>query len=280
MNKKISIIGGDLRIVKLLKILEKEQYNVSSFGLEKVEEINENLKSSSIEECIDNSEIVISAIPFSKDDKYINSPFSNYNIEIQQLFTKMKNIKFIAGSISKQIIDRSQNIEIIDILQSEKFTIKNAIPSAEGAIQIAMEQSEKTLHGSKILIMGFGRIGKILAKMLNGIGSKVFCEARKETDIAWIQAYGYNAIELDNMQNYLSEFDFIFNTIPVVILDENNLLKVKKECLIVDLASKPGGIDFESANRLKIKNIWALGLPGKVAPETVAQYIKGELNLM
>lgn len=280
MGKKISIIGGDLRIVKLLKLLENEGFDISCFGLEKV---NNNNKSNSLESCLENSEIVISAIPFSKDDKYINAPFSDCNIEILQLFEIIKNVKFIAGAINNQLIknvEKSKNIEFVDILLSERFAIKNAIPSAEGAIQIAMEQSDKTLHGNNVLVMGFGRIGKILAKMLNGIGANVYCEARKKEDIAWIEAYGYNAIELKNLKNNLFKFDFIFNTIPVVILDENNLREIKKECVIIDLASKPGGINYEVANQFKIKNIWALGLPGKVAPETVAKYIKEELNLM
>ena len=102
--------------------------------------------------------------------------------------------------------------------------------SAEGAIQVAMEQSLKTIHGSNSLVMGFGRIGKILSKMLNGIGAKVYCEARKSTDLAWIEAYGFNSINLKDIEDYLPKFDFIFNTIPVMILDKTRLEKVKKDC--------------------------------------------------
>ena len=109
--------------------------------------------------------------------------------------------------------------------------------------------------------------------MLLGIGAKVYCEARKESDIAWIQAYGYNAIYLEKLNEKLNEFDFIFNTIPCLILDKNNLNLIKKDCLLIDLASKPGGIDFDEADRLHLQTVWALALPGKVAPETAAKYI-------
>lgn len=109
--------------------------------------------------------------------------------------------------------------------------------------------------------------------MLNGIGAKVYCEARKDADIAWIQAYGYNAINLKELNKYLNQFDFIFNTIPYLILDKSNLNLIKKDCVLIDLASKPGGIDFEEAERLKLQTDWALALPGKVAPETAAKYI-------
>ncbi len=49
---------------------------------------------------------------------------------------------------------------------------------------------------------------------------------------------------------------------------------VKKECLLIDLASKPGGIDQEEAKKQDLKSIWALALPGKVAPVTTAKFIK------
>lgn len=259
MEGKISIIGGDLRIIKLVKLLEKESFVVSTFGLEKSNEIKQNQKNETIEECLKNSRMVISSIPFSKDGIHINAPFANQPIEAEYLFKNLRNVKFIAGSIQKEIIDKS--VEVIDILQNETLTIMNAIPSAEGAIQVAMEQSLKTIHGSNSLVMGFGRIGKILSKMLNGIGAKVYCEARKSTDLAWIEAYGFNSINLKDIEDYLPKFDFIFNTIPVMILDKTRLEKVKKDCLIIDLASNPGGVNFEVAKELGIKTNWALGLP-------------------
>ena len=158
-------------------------------------------------------------------------------------------------------------------MKFEELIVLNSIPTAEGAIQIAMEKSLITLHNSKCLVLGFGRIGKILAKMLLGIGAQVYCEARKEQDIAWIKSYGYNAIHLNDLDNNLGNFDFIFNTIPYLILDKSRLSLIKSECLLIDLASKPGGIDFEEAEKLKLQTDWALALPGKVAPKTAAGYI-------
>jgi dipicolinate synthase subunit A len=158
-------------------------------------------------------------------------------------------------------------------MKLEELTVLNAIPTAEGAIQLAMQNSLVTLHDSNCLVLGFGRIGKILSKMLNGIGAKVYCEARKDQDIAWIKSYGYNAIKLDELDGSLNKFDFIFNTIPYLILDKKKLSIVKKDCLLIDLASKPGGIDFKEAENLGIQCLWALALPGKVAPKTAAKYI-------
>lgn len=138
---------------------------------------------------------------------------------------------------------------------------------------LAMEKSRITLNNSNCLILGFGRIGKILSKMLSGIGANVYCEARKNSDIAWIKSFGYTPINLEDLDEYLYKFDFIFNTIPHLILDAKRLELINKECLLIDLASKPGGIDFQKANEMGLQTEWALALPGKVAPKTAAKYL-------
>ena len=272
----ITIIGGDSRIEELVKFLEQDKNEICLYGLEKSKKLK-HLKSSNTMQCaIKNSDLIITSIPLSKDGIYINTPLSDKKILIKELFEIVKNKKIITGNITSEIqniIKFENNIEIVDVLKFEELTVLNSIPTAEGAIQIAMEKSNITIHNSKCLVLGFGRIGKILAKMLLGIGAKVYCEARKEQDIAWIQSYGYNAIYLKDLNKYLSEFDFIFNTIPYLILDKTNLKLLKQDCILIDLASKPGGIDFEEANKLHIKNDWALALPGKVAPKTAACYI-------
>ena len=117
--------------------------------------------------------------------------------------------------------------QIIDILKREELSILNAVSTAEGAIKIAIEETQKNLHGSNILVMGFGRIGKILSHMLNGLGAKVACEARKHSDLAWIKAYGYEPIPLIELKENLEKFDVIINTIPYMLLDRDALDNVK-----------------------------------------------------
>lgn len=137
-----------------------------------------------------------------------------------------------------------------------------------------MEETSRTVHGSNVLVMGFGRIGKVLANMLDGIGAKVYCEARKDEDIAWIKAYGYNPIHLNDLNEHLGKFDIIINTIPFQVLDKDRLELVNPEVVIIDIASNPGGVDRFAAKQKGIKLIWALSLPGKVAPISSAEFIK------
>lgn len=284
MYKTVSIIGGDLRIVNLIELLSKDDFLVYTYGLENSEDLIESQnvrKCDTISELVNSSEIIIGPVPMTNDSENLSAPFSEEKIPIEKLIKEMsnKNKTFLAGKLSEKMIARLQeeNIKYIDLLKREELIVLNTIATAEGTIQIAMENTTRTIHGSNILIMGFGRVGKVLAKMLDGIGAKVSCEARKNSDIAWIKAYGYNPIHLSELENELGNYDIIINTIPFLILDENRLKYVKKECTILDLSSNPGGVDRTAARKLGLKSIWALSLPGKVAPMTSAEFIKETL---
>ena len=152
--------------------------------------------------------------------------------------------------------------------------IPNAVPTAEGAIEIAIAETPFTIHGSKSLVLGYGKIGKILSKDLYALGAQTYVEARKYADLAMIEGHGYEPLPLDNLKDHIHEFDIIFNTIPSLILNDEILTKVKKDALIIDLASKPGGIDFDAAKSYGLKVIWALSLPGKIAPVSSGAIIK------
>ena len=281
MNNIIGVVGGDLRLVYLSEMFAQEEKIVYTYLLDKYEfNSNKIIKCNSLTE-FKNIDNVITSIPISKDKTNINAPFSNSSLTIENLFVNIKG-KIYTGALPKELKEQAEtkySLEIIDILENEKLSILNSIPTAEGAIQIAMEKSNKTLHDSNVLILGFGRIGKILSKMLNGIGANVYCEARKEKDLAMIKSYGYNEINLINLRKNINKFDFIFNTIPHIILDKEELEQIKKDCIIIDLASKPGGVNFEYANKIGLKASLELGLPGRVAPRTSAKYIKEIINL-
>ena len=282
MSKVISVVGGDLRIVKLVEMLIKDNYTVYTYGLEYSEEL---LKLDRVEMCptleeaVKDAKAVVGPIPLSSDRKNLSMPFSHVKLSLEEFIECLDGKTLIAGNITEQVrnILDEKSIVYIDLLKREEFSVLNTISTAEGTIQIAMEETQRTVHGRNVLIMGFGRIGKVLSKMLSGIGAKVYCEARKNEDIAWIKAYGYESIHLNDLDKHLGKFDIIINTIPFQILDDNRLNLLKKDILIIDLASNPGGVDRKAAKEKNIKLVWALSLPGKVAPVTSAEFIKETL---
>lgn len=280
MEKAITVVGGDLRIVKLIEMLDKDGYTVYTYGLENSEELL-NLDSvemcPTLEEAIKNSKVVVGPVPLSSDRRRLSTPFGRNSVELTDFISVIKGKYLIAGNIGiKDELD-AKGIQYTDLLKREEFSVLNTIATAEGTIQIAMEETQRTLHGSNVLVMGFGRIGKVLAKMLNGIGAKVYCEARKNEDISWIKAYGYNPIHLNDLDENLGKFEIIINTIPFQLLEGKRLDLIKKDAVIIDLASNPGGVDRKAAREKKLKVIWALSLPAKVAPLTSAEFIKETL---
>lgn len=279
MSKNFSVIGGDLRIIKLAKMLAEDGNKVYTYGLEDAEELKENeniITCDKLNKAIQNTEIVIGPIPFSSNGIEINAPFSDKKISIREMMHSINAKILIAGSIIPEVYNMANDeyIEIIDIMQREELAVLNTISTAEGTIEIAISNTNKILHGSKVLILGFGRIGKVLARKLAGLSVKVTCAARKDEDLAWIKAYGHMATNINALSSNLSEYDLIINTVPHLILTDERLQYVKEDCLLIDLASNPGGIDKKSAKERKLKLIWALALPGKVAPVTTAEFIK------
>ena len=208
MKKSISVVGGDLRVVNLVQMLVRDGYTVYSYGLEMSEELNglEGVEMCpTVEEVISASDVVIGPIPVTSDRRNLSMPFSNVKLPVEEFVNKFNSKTLIAGTIiedyRKILLDK--NVNYIDLQRREEFTVLNTISTAEGTIQIAMEETQRTIHGSNVLIMGFGRIGKVLSKMLDGIGAKVYCEARKNEDIAWIKAYGYEPVHLNDLNETL-----------------------------------------------------------------------------
>ena len=275
-----AVIGGDLRLSNLAQMLAKDGNEVYSFAMENSQEINENkkiVKCENIQNAIDNSKCVIGSIPFTKGNSETYAVFSNEHIYTHDFTDKnYKNKIFIAGAIKendRKILEKSYG-KVIDIMKTEELTILNTIATAEGAIDVAIQNTDKILHGSKILVLGFGRVAKIVANKFNKLSCDVTCAARKDEDLAWAIAYGYKAVNVNELGEDLKKYDIIINTVPQMIIDKNEMKYMNKNVLIIDLASTPGGVNTEDANKMKLKFVWALGLPGKVAPVTSAEFIK------
>ena len=110
------------------------------------------------------------------------------------------------------------------------------------------------------------------------MGANVYCAARKDTDLAWIREKRCIPIRYDELYKYAKEFDVVINTVPTKILNKNELDSFRRDVTIIDLASKPGGVDEDYAKKIGIKLVIALGIPGKEQPTTAARYIKETID--
>lgn len=277
-NNTIAVIGGDLRQAHLAKSLCKDGFIVKIFGFDKgIDFKSDAVVCSSIKEAVNDCGLVVLPLPYSNDFININAPFSNNDIPINDLYKALNGCKLVVGGrLNDGVYNEAgrHGFKIIDYFEREELAVLNAIPTAEGAIQIAMEEMPITIHNSSCLVTGWGRISKVLSNCLYNLGAKVTVCARKVADLAWIKAYNYTPSPIYDLEKMACNYDVIFNTVPAMIIDEKVLKNVSSDTLIIDLASKPGGVDMQSAAKLNIKVIWALSLPGKVAPITSGDIIK------
>ena len=264
-----AVIGGDMRQVNLSSYLAEDGHHVRVFALDRGDTGDKIKKSETIAAAMENADCVILPLPALAKENILNTPLSRGIHTLDEVMSAAREDQVIcAGKIDGTVkaAFAKKGIKIIDYLDREEFAVANAVATAEGAIQILMEELPITIHGAKCLVIGFGRIGKALTARLAGLGANVSASARKCSDIAWIKAYGYKAEETQRLRGKLSGYDAVINTVPAYILSGELLGELKKDCLCLDLASKPGGVDFSEASKLGLKTIWALSLPGEVAP--------------
>ncbi|MCH5251697.1 MAG: dipicolinate synthase subunit DpsA [Lachnospiraceae bacterium] len=175
----------------------------------------------------------------------------------------------------KELVEecKSRGIRFVDYMKEEGVASRNAIATAEGAIAEALQEGHISIHGSHILVAGYGRCGEVLVEKLISLKGHVTVLERKSEKRARACAYGCQAISFDKVSEKVGEYDFIFNTVPALVLTEELLRNVKQDVTIIDIASRPGGVDYEFCRRNEINAKLCLGLPGKYAPKSAAKIL-------
>lgn len=264
---RITVAGGDRRMLAAAELFAEKGYECHIFGFDRYTEKPDGLEyTEDIIQAVKGSEAVILPFPLRKDG-FLNMPFSGRKTEPESIFSLAEaKTLFIGGGLpeGKNMIDYSKN---------EAFLWYNAIPTAEGAIALAMEKMDTTVHGAEITVVGYGRIGSYLATALRSLGGKVTVVARNVKQRTPAEISGVNAVGFEDFEAPLSCADIVFNTVPSKVIGENELAAIRTGTAIIDLASLPGGADETECRRHGIELIRALGLPGKVAPKTAGQAI-------
>lgn len=213
-------------------------------------------------EALEISDAVILPLPANDGEK-----ISGSEIKIGDIFTGGEKI-YIGGKFGAAFDPYRKSNLLIDYALRDDFAEKNAQPTAEAAIMLAMQQNPFTISGSKCVISGCGRIGKALLKLLTAFGADVFVLARSAEARQFAAKHGAAAFPFEEAEK-IGKADTVFNTVPHCVLNEKELKSLAPR-LVLDLASAPGGCDFAAAEALGINAANALALPGKHFPETAA----------
>ena len=278
----IWVVGGDMRQAKLAELLSDDGHTVHTYALERGPELygvlsEETLEGAALADC------VVLPLPVEGEGSLLNAPLSAGRHPMAEIFNAFRPGQVLcAGRISQSsaTLAAERGLMLRDYFQREELAVANAVPTAEGALQIALEELPVTLHGARVLVIGYGRVGKVTAQRFAALGAKVSVAARKFADLAWAEAMGYGVEQTGALVGWLCGYDLVVNTVPARVLSEKELRDLKPGCLVIDLASKPGGVDFEAATRLGVRAIWALSLPGKVAPVSAGRAIKNTIYNM
>ncbi|MCW2277883.1 dipicolinate synthase subunit DpsA [Heliophilum fasciatum] len=273
---RIALIGGDARDQIVVQRLAALGAQVHIFGLPVVASYRIWVEGD-VRSAILGAHALILPMSGVDSEGHVHAPLFSGRVRLTEtdlagLSTGTPVFVGFARPNLRQMVE-NQQLHLVEVADLDEVAILNSVPSAEGALQIAMQGSPLTLHASHVAIIGFGRVSMTLTRMLLGIGAKVQVFARSASQRARAWEMGAQALPLSAMAQELQDVDFIFNTVPAMILDSALLSKVRRQVMIIDLASSPGGTDFAAAEQLGIQAVLAPGLPGKVAPRTAGELL-------
>lgn len=278
-DARIAVIGGDARSLFYIPALLETGAAVKAVGFDKVVGalVCELV---SVKEALLWANVLILPMSGVASDGKIAAQYTDESIILgpENYALTAAGLLVLTGVANAHLKELAsiRGWRLIEIANIEDLAILNSVPSAEGALQMAMEESDITIHGSQSLVLGYGRCGKTLAACLAGLGSHVMVAARAAADLARIRVNGYAPVAFLNLMEVIGKADFIFNTVPALVLTRQLLQPTKPTVVIIDIASGLGGVDYAAAQRLGRKALLAPSLPGKVAPRT-AGLILGDL---
>ena len=270
-----AIVGGDKRTACMASVFAGRGFRVICFGTTE-HSVNEKIHAAdTIQEVVGSASTIICGIPFEKNGNlFFEAPVTDIPLtELKRLLRK--NYKLFGGVIPEDFkrVCEKRNIGCYDFMEEEPLSIYNAVATAEGAILEALLHKDTKLHHSNVLVLGYGRCGRILAHKLAGLSAHVTVGSAQSQELALASSLGSDTLALANLPDEIGRFEYIFNTIPATVLTKPCLEQADSNCLIIDIASNRIGVDYESACLLQRHAIFCPGLPGKYTSQSCAEQL-------
>ncbi|WP_239984539.1 dipicolinate synthase subunit DpsA [Lentibacillus sediminis] len=277
-RKNLLIMGGDQRYLEVAHQLASKGIHIFLDGYDQLTFSHSNI-SNGVPGKDDLNKMDAILLPLNGTDTAggVEAVYSERSVELTyELLEQTPAHCTVFTGVANDYLDRmaeQPNKELIQLTARDDVAILNSIPTAEATLNLAIQETDYTIHGANILVLGFGRVGITVSRLFAAIGAHVSVAARKDADFARITEMGMQPLAIDRLVDYMDGMGICINTIPHPVLDQAILSKADTSMLIIDIASKPGGTDFKYANEKGMKAIHALGLPGKTAPKTAGRII-------
>ena len=276
-NQKIAVVGGDRREAVLINELLRANYDLRIYGQPPIAVADPKCCSSSLTAALTDVAAIILPVAGLTEDGVVPSPYWGEKLRLtaEELRRSDETATIFCGVAppSLRALAAEAGRDCLAVIDLDDFAIPNAIPTAEGALEIAMRETMRTMHGSAAAVLGFGRVGKAMAHLLRAVGATVTVFSRNAAEHRDGRAAGFDIRYYRALPHILPTLDMIFNTVPAPVLTAERIATISPDCLIVDLASKPGGVDFAAAEARKLRVVHALGLPGKCSPQTAGEIL-------
>lgn len=266
----IALIGGDARIAYMAPCFLEKGYRVICYGIMDVkgEEASLPTYADSMEIAIKNAACVVGGISLFKSGK-VFSKKEMPDMTEESFYKFLEEDQMVFGGVIPERFSElcsERNILCYDFMKDEPLAVFNAVATAEGTILEALKNKETNIHGSETLVLGYGRCGKVLSDKLKGMGARVTVCSRCQVELAGAEAVGLSVLPIRKLEDNIHRFEYIYNTVPAVLLRGNLLTRMRRDVLVIDIASGEGGVDYGRAEQLGIHALHCLGLPGKYAP--------------
>ena len=282
---KIAVIGGDKRQVYLARILTKKGYEVTVYGLCERAHDERIQEAASLKEAMQEVDAAVGPVPFIRSGR-ITGTCEAPDINIETLFDKLpENADFFAGNIPDEVRRYAQGkgIRAYDMMKDELVAARNAVATVEGVVAEAITRSPVNLTKSRCLVLGYGRCGRTLTRLLKSFLCRVLVFEKDMTRAADAFVVTDGIVTETDLTDAIGNVDFIFNTVPERILPEERLRHVGESTWILDIASVPGGLDYRAAEALSVNAVLLPGLPGRYAPASsaviLADFIESHIKL-
>lgn len=274
----VAVLGGDERELILVSALLEKGARVTVAGYPPLDCIAQARRVRTVVEAVQGAHAVVAPMSNTDETGRIKARLDAACELIldDAAFRAMGPGKTLYIGAAKPVVARlasRHKVRLVEVAELDEVAILNSIPTAEGAIQRAMEELPVTLHGSRVVVVGFGRCGMTLARMLGGIGAKVCVVARGAAQRARAFEMGFEAEPPSELKACAAKARAVFNTVPALLLTRDVLEAMRDDAVVIDIAQAPGGTDFEAARELGIKAFLDLGIPGKAAPETAGEIL-------
>lgn len=280
---QVAFVGGDARQLEIIRKFSELDASVVLIGFDNLQNQFSGITKAKLStELLKTFDALILPAVGTDDAGVVESIFTSEELTIREehIAALPKHAKVFTGMAKpylKQLCAK-HSVKLVELFDRDDVAIYNSIPTAEGALMMAIQNTDITIHGSQCMVLGFGRTGITMARALQGLGAMVKVGVRRPEHFARSYEMGFTPFYTDHLIDHVYNIDLLFNTIPTMIVTAQVIANLPHRAVIIDLASKPGGTDFRFAEKRGVKALLAPGLPGIVAPKTAGRIMANTLS--